>query len=321
MKPSAEIEAIVRRWLDARARGDAELVASFYSDSEDLWLIGSDEQEWLSGSEGAGLVSKDHWKVLGAHESEILRIHAFEAGTVGWAMVEERRTFPTARSRTLRLTIVLELEGSVWKVVHVHASDPVPNLEVAGVELSRTLSDLVDSFGAEVGKSVGGEVTGTATLMFTDIVDSTPLAISVGESSWVEVIKDHFNMLQGVVEAEGGSVVKTMGDGGMCAFQSGSSALRAAAGIQRAVAAAPNSDLHVRIGVHTGDAMPSEGDYIGLTVAKAARVAAAAEGGQVLVSSTTAGLVNSTEFDFGAPIVALLKGIDGTHELWPLDWS
>jgi class 3 adenylate cyclase len=67
--------------------------------------------------------------------------------------------------------------------------------------------------------------------------------------------------------------------------------------------------------------MPSEGDYIGLTVAKAARVAAAAEGGQVLVSSTTAGLVNSTEFDFGAPIVALLKGIDGTHELWPLDWS
>ncbi len=62
-------------------------------------------------------------------------------------------------------------------------------------------------------------------------------------------------------------------------------------------------------------------DYIGLTVSKAARVAAAADGGQVLVSASTAGMVNPSEFGFGDPMIVELKGLEGTHILQPLLWN
>ena len=77
----------------------------------------------------------------------------------------------------------------------------------------------------------------------------------------------------------------------------------------------------MRVGVHTGDVVQGLNDYIGLTVNKAARVAAAAEGDQILVSSTTADIVNNAEIEFGDPTTVELKGIAGTHTLLPLNWQ
>ncbi len=71
--------------------------------------------------------------------------------------------------------------------------------------------------------------------------------------------------------------------------------------------------LRLRVGVHTGDVIQGGADYIGLTVNKAARVAAAAEGGEILVSSTTADVVNHAELKLGEPVVLELKGLSGTH--------
>lgn len=197
----------------------------------------------------------------------------------------------------------------------------MPNLELSGIELTRTLADLVDSIdaGAELSRATG--LSGTATLMFTDIVDSTPLSLSLGEAVWADTINSHFDALQKVVESEGGSLVKTLGDGGMYAFESGSAALKAAKRIQQAVSASSDPQLQVRVGVHTGDVIRTEADYVGATVSKAARVAAAAVGGQIMVSSTTAGMVTATEFEFGTPITVELKGLEGTHQLQPLIWS
>jgi len=316
VKHSPEIELIVRRVVGVRAT--AEHMSSLWSTSENLWLIGSDEHEWFHGREVQPMV-KANVSAWGTHESEILRLHAFEEGNIGWAALEERRTYPTGRRSVFRWTIIFELEAGSWKIVHSHFSSPVPNLETAGVELPRTLSDLVDSIGARSELTTGLE--GTTTLMFTDIVDSTPLSISLGETAWFEVIKTHLETLRRLVEAEGGSEVKTLGDGGMYAFEAGSSALRAAARIQRVAADAVDPELRIRIGVHTGDVMHAGDDYLGSTVAKAARVAAAAAGGQILVSSTTAGLSNSAEFEFGTPITVELQGLDGTHRLQPLIWS
>lgn len=107
----------------------------------------------------------------------------------------------------------------------------------------------------------------------------------------------------------------------MFVFPSGTSALLAAIEIQRAVTSAEGVRLGVRVGVHTGDVLRDQNDYIGLTVNKAARVAAAARGEQILVSSTTAGIVNHADLVFGDPINAELKGLEGTHTLLPLDWS
>ena len=72
--------------------------------------------------------------------------------------------------------------------------------------------------------------------------------------------------------------------------------------------------------MHTGDLISNEGDIIGLTVNKAARIAAAARGRQILVSATTTDIVGLNEFDFDMAIRAQLKGLDGIHDLHPLHW-
>lgn len=72
--------------------------------------------------------------------------------------------------------------------------------------------------------------------------------------------------------------------------------------------------------MHTGDLIPNEGDVVGLTVNKTARIAATAAGGQILVSETTNDIVGPQKFDFDLPIRAELKGLDGIHSLHPLRW-
>ena len=318
MERSPEIEAIVRRWAKAREAGDVELADSFFSRSDHLMSIGSDENEWTFGAE-MFVMTAAHIPETPTEKMELLQLHAFEHGEVGWAAMEQRRTSPSGRPGIFRQTFVFVLEMGAWKIVHNHFSAPVSNLDAFGADLTNTLSDLVDSVVAE--PQVAAAVTGTATLVFTDLVDSTPLSIQLGEKKWSETITSHFDAVQSMVESEGGIVVKTLGDGGMYAFDSGAAALRAAAGIQRIVAAMSDPELQVRIGVHTGDVVQTEGDFLGSTVAKAARVAAAAQGGEIMVSSSTAGMVTSNEFDFELPKSVELKGLDGMHQLQPLNWK
>ena len=87
------------------------------------------------------------------------------------------------------------------------------------------------------------------------------------------------------------------------------------------MASSSENELRLRVGVHTGDVVRSQTDFLGLTVNKAARVAAAAQGGQILVSASTVEMINDAEFNFDEPIVAELKGIFGTHTLRPLLWQ
>ena len=322
MKHSPEIEAIVRRVWPARARGDLEVLEGLWSDSEYLLIIGSDEHEWIEGARESLLVTSvqvQEWPIEG---SELLRIRAFEDGSVGWAAFEERRTNPNGRSSIFRRSMVFVLQAGSWKIVQSHFSAPVPNLEAVGVDLTGSLSELVESIGSDHElASLTGQMSGTVTLLFTDIVDSTLLSQGMGDITWSGVIRDHLETLRRVVEDHGGSVVKTLGDGGMYAFRSGSSALQAAIKIQQAIAESTEPRLQIRLGAHTGDVVQTEDDYLGSTVSKAARVAAAAEAGQILVSSTTAGLVSAPEFEFGAPIMVELKGLAGTHQLHPLVWQ
>lgn len=84
MEPSAEIEAIVRRLIMARSGGDPEVLPRLLSGSEHLRLIGLDEPEWYQGAEVAPVLraTQVEWS---AYDVEILRLEAFEAGSVGWA--------------------------------------------------------------------------------------------------------------------------------------------------------------------------------------------------------------------------------------------
>lgn len=322
MRTSPEIEAIVRRVWSARTNGDLEVLNGLWSDSEHLMIIGSDEHEWIEGSRESVLVTSAQVREWPIQESELLRVRAFEDGNVGWAAFSEKRTNPDGRSSVFRRTLVFILEAGSWKIVQSHFSTPVPNLETVGVELTGSLSELVESIGGDPElMELASAASGTLTLLFTDIVDSTALSERMGDAAWSTAIREHLEILRRVVEDFGGTVVKTLGDGGMYAFASGSAALKAAIKIQRALTQSGERQLQVRMGIHTGDVVRSEDDYLGLTVNKAARVASAAEGGQILVSSITAGLVSSSEFDFEDPIMVELKGLAGTHQLQTLNWA
>jgi DNA-binding NarL/FixJ family response regulator/class 3 adenylate cyclase len=136
--------------------------------------------------------------------------------------------------------------------------------------------------------------TGTVTFMFTDIEGSTRLLREIGRDRYEDVLGTHRRLLREAVEHSDGYVAGTEGDGCMIVFRSGGDAVAAAADAQRAHAGhpwPPDARLRVRMGLHTGDAMLGDEGYIGLAVHHGARIAAAGDGGQVLLSSITARLV------------------------------
>ncbi|HEX6222674.1 MAG TPA: nuclear transport factor 2 family protein, partial [Acidimicrobiia bacterium] len=254
MERSPEIEAIVRRLWSARTRGDREIIDGLWSRSEHLLIIGSDESEWIEGAEESLVVAGTQINEWLIEDSKLKRVVAYEAGSVGWAASEEERTSPNGRTSIFRRTMVFVLEAGSWKIIQSHFSAPVPNIEAAGVDMTRTLSELLDSVGDDDDLlPFAGRISGTVTLLFTDIVDSTQLDQEIGDLAWSQTVKHHFDTLRTLVEKHRGTVVKTLGDGGMFAFDSGSTALRAAIEIQRSTVPHSYPPIRVRIGVHTGD--------------------------------------------------------------------
>jgi predicted ATPase/class 3 adenylate cyclase len=130
--------------------------------------------------------------------------------------------------------------------------------------------------------------TGTVTFLFTDIEGSTGLLQELGES-YADVLAKHRRLLRKAFEHHGGVEVDTQGDAFFVAFARASDALAAAQRAQRALGDGP---VRVRIGIHTGEPLVTHEGYVGLDVHRAARIAGAAHGGQVLLSQTTRDLLD-----------------------------
>ncbi|MET0820765.1 MAG: adenylate/guanylate cyclase domain-containing protein [Aeromicrobium sp.] len=165
---------------------------------------------------------------------------------------------------------------------------------------------------------------GTVTIMFSDIEGSTELNHRLGDRGWVQLLAKHDRILTKAIERHRGQVVKTQGDGFMVAFAQASEAVTAACDIQRALAKVGRGRLagvRVRIGAHRGSAVHRDGDLFGRNVAFAARVAAQADGGEVLVSDA---VLDALDDDVAAVVEvreAELKGVPGTQRLHLLDWT
>lgn len=165
---------------------------------------------------------------------------------------------------------------------------------------------------------------GTVTLLFSDIEDSTALNHRLGDRTWVKVLEAHDALVRGAIERRRGQVVKTAGDGFMVAFRDPTSAALAARAIQRSLTRSLDPRLRltpvrVRIGVHTGTVISRDGDYFGRNVALAARVAALAGGGEVLVSDAVAVAVRGHRKLVLEPAGDVaLKGLPGSHRVWRL---
>jgi adenylate cyclase len=165
---------------------------------------------------------------------------------------------------------------------------------------------------------------GTVTILFSDIENSTGLNSELGDESWVKLLGAHDRLLRTYVDRHRGHIVKSQGDGYMVVFPTPQLALEAALGIQRALAAKRQrsrqlrrTPLRVRMGLHTGTAIERDGDYFGRNVAMAARVAAMADGGEVLVTDEIVdALADSPDFRFDEDDRVELKGLPGNHRLW-----
>jgi class 3 adenylate cyclase len=135
--------------------------------------------------------------------------------------------------------------------------------------------------------------TGTVTFLFTDIEGSTRLAAALGPDAYRSLLDDHHRLLRAAFSAHGGVERGTQGDAFFVVFRDARSAVGAALDAQRALAQVTwpaGGEVRVRIGVHSGEGIPGGDDYVGLDVNRAARIASAAHGGQVLVSDATRAL-------------------------------
>ena len=162
--------------------------------------------------------------------------------------------------------------------------------------------------------------SGTVTLLFSDIEGSTRLLRRTGPA-YPGLLERHRMLLRDAFEQHGGRVLGAEGDEFFVVFESAGDAAAAAADGQRALAGhdwPDGNEIHVRIGLHTGEPRLVKGSYVGLDVHHAARVMSAGHGGQVLVSQATRSLLGrGVELrDLG---VHLLKDLAGPEQLYQLE--
>jgi class 3 adenylate cyclase len=145
-----------------------------------------------------------------------------------------------------------------------------------------------------------------ATVLFTDIVGSTERAAEIGDSRWAELIRAHHAAVRRELERHRGRELDTAGDGFLAAFDGPARAIRCACAIREDLGAL---GLAVRAGVHTGECEQMGDKLGGIAVHIAARVAATASAGQVLVSQTVKDLVAGSGISFEERGVHELKGV------------
>jgi class 3 adenylate cyclase len=151
-----------------------------------------------------------------------------------------------------------------------------------------------------------------ATVLFTDIVDSTATAASLGDRHWQALLEQHHELVRRELDRFDGREIDTAGDGFFATFDGPARAVRCACAIADAMTAL---GLQVRAGVHTGEVQVVDGKVGGIAVHIGARVAEQAGAGEVLVSRTVTDLVAGSGLRFRERGRAVLKGVPGE---WPL---
>ena len=216
--------------------------------------------------------------------------------------------YETAQVR-MRLGIALRQQGSE----HGAASE----LQAALTTFERLGARLDE----ERVKELLGRVEARRTFLFTDIVDSTRLIETLGDDRWRKLLARHDTVVRERIVGSGGEVIKQTGDGFFASFDEPRAAIDAAVAIQRAL----DSEVfapEVRIGAHAGRAFKTGAgltDYGGQSVHVAARIGAAANAGEVLVSRETLDGLEAS-FRVSKPRAASLKGFEQPVEVVSVDW-
>jgi len=237
-------------------------------------------------------------------------------------LADVRDVLPTIRVPTL----VLHRRSGMAMDLSDHGrylAERIPgakHVELDGTGIYPFVED-ADRVLAEIAEFVTGEppvrdVTRVlATIMFTDIVGSTELAVAAGDATWKRILNQHDEMVRRQISRFGGREVKTTGDGFLVTFDGPTDALRAALAIRDG---AGQLGVQVRAGVHTGEIELRDGDIGGVAVHLAQRVSALAPPDAVLVSSTVKDLALGSGIEFEEGGTTTLKGLPGTWQLYQI---
>ena len=191
-----------------------------------------------------------------------------------------------------------------------------------GAAVRSSIEELADWAQVELPDLARLTPDGNVVILFSDIEESTALNERMGDRAWVRLLARHDRLVRKLVDQHSGHVVKSQGDGFMVAFARPLQAIGCSVAVQRALASeakrmSPNL-IRVRIGIHMGKSVRRGDDLYGRNVAMAARVAAEADGGEVLISETVREAVGD-DVEVGPPREVELKGFRGSHRLYPVD--
>lgn len=165
---------------------------------------------------------------------------------------------------------------------------------------------------------------GFSTILFTDVVSSTPLLAQLHDERMRAVMHDHDAIYEAAITEHGGRVVKTIGDAFMAEFGLPSAAIEAAIAIQRRIRERfEGSDVPVRlrIGINAGEPIAEDDDLHGASVVIAKRLESEADSGGILVSDVVRQAVAGKDFEFEDRGEVELKGFDQPVRAWAVRWD
>ena len=221
--------------------------------------------------------------------------------------------------------------GARW-IVERALRDRLEAQGLTGVDVTTSIDEMVSELEQErPDMRAHAAPDGTVAILFSDIEDSTVLTERLGDERWLEVLREHNAIFREQIARHEGYEVKSQGDGFMLAFPDPCEALDCAIDVQRAFAErerdGSGEPLRVRMGLHTGEVISEEGDYFGKNVILAARIAAQALGGEILVSEELREAAGGNGADGGGRLrfddgrELELKGLAGSHRVFRAEWT
>jgi class 3 adenylate cyclase len=241
------------------------------------------------------------------------------------ARVDRHRCIGAGNCITIAPTAFDWLKGDLLKAAVIDAESVEEELLRAAASSCPTDAIVIE----EVEELLPWQLRGKAgpdrrvlkTFMFTDIVKSTNLAEAMGDDAWLELLRWHDETLRSAFAAHTGEEVSTTGDGFFVGFDSPDAAIACAVAIQRRLA--DHRKQHgfapqVRIGLHASGAAQVGKGFRGKGVHEAARIAALAEGGEIVASRATVGA--GSQYPLTEPRTVTLKGISEPTEVVSIDW-
>ncbi|RAV13872.1 adenylate/guanylate cyclase domain-containing protein [Mycolicibacterium sp. GF69] len=245
--------------------------------------------------------------IVAASEAVALAVLWFRYTRQREELDEARRRVDT---KNMLFTGGREAVKQVWQTANILRKDGI------GAAVRSSIEDLADWAEVERPDLARLSPNGKMVILFSDIEESTALNERIGDRAWVRLLGRHDKMVRRHVKSHSGYVVKSQGDGFMVAFAQPEQAVRCSMAVQRSLRRQPNG-IRVRMGIHMGKSVRRGDDLFGRNVAMAARVASAADGGEVLVSEVVRdALAEHDDIAFDDGRDAELKGFGGSHRLY-----